>query len=142
MFNVIDGSLTIDKYGISINGKFSYKDFSSSKIFSEALPLIMNPPYRSYKIKDFILFLDEPFNIDIYFNDNRLENIHLNLCSSCSESSNWEDWSEETEKEILKIQNSLLLKNLGSPPYNYKWGRIESLYDRRSGETGLIITYI
>jgi hypothetical protein len=140
MFNLSDGSLKIEKYHVSIGRKFRYQDFVNSELYKIANPLVINIPYRSYIITDPISFLGIKFSLTIYFKNNLLERLHLYLFDP-DETPSWEQWSEESEIKKLVIQNNLLNKNFGSPPYCYEWGSIESIFDKRSGDTGLIIIY-
>lgn len=140
MFNLNDGSLTIDKYQININRYFTYQDFSKSKLYEIAKPIIINYPYRSYDINSPVLFLGELFSVRLFFNNEKLERLHICLYETDNASS-WENWSEEAEMTKLTVQDDLLTKNIGSPPYIFEWGSIESLFDKRSGDTGIVITY-
>jgi len=54
----------------------------------------------------------------------------------------WHDWSETEERKIKALNDDLLKKYLGPPPYVYDWGTIESDYDARSGSSSIVIHYV
>jgi hypothetical protein len=58
-----------------------------------------------------------------------------------NKSVSWDDWSEEKELETKNRQDNLLKQNFGDPPYEYQWGSLELVYDKRSGSSHLIISY-
>ncbi|MCA9952836.1 MAG: hypothetical protein KDE48_24470 [Anaerolineales bacterium] len=53
----------------------------------------------------------------------------------------WDNWSEENELAIKKLNDQWLESYLGSPPYQYKWGKIESEFDAKTGGSDITITY-
>ena len=53
----------------------------------------------------------------------------------------WEKWSNELEKNNKKMNDEFLLNYLGQPPYNYKWGLIDSYYDSRTSFSVMAIRY-
>lgn len=53
----------------------------------------------------------------------------------------WRDWSENEELKIKELNDELLKKYLGPPPYKYGWGTIESDYDARGGSSSIVISY-
>ena len=53
----------------------------------------------------------------------------------------WEKWSEQQELNRKAEHDSWLASELGSPPYQYSWGEIESTYDQRTGSSLISVRY-
>ena len=73
-----------------------------------------------------------------YFEKERLYMIQFSICLQ----GGWENWSEETQKKVKECNDAWLLKIIGKkPPYKYKWGRISSVFDIKSGSSDIFIVY-
>ena len=140
MFDISNGTIYFRKYGVSFDPSLTHEMFSRTELYKDATPYIMNPPFRSYKIKEPIDILDKRFMLVLFFNKERLNIIQLSFCDRYKPSG-WDDWYEEKEIEIKKQQDVLLKDNLGNPPYEYQWGSLESVFDQRSGSSHIILTY-
>lgn len=53
----------------------------------------------------------------------------------------WEKWSREIEERNKKMNDDFLLKYLGQPPYNYKWGLVDSSFDPKTTFSVMVIRY-
>lgn len=140
MFNIKNGAIYFEKYKISVDLGFTHERFCSSELFKKATPFVKNPPYNSYRIEDYIELLGEKFIMVLFFQNEKLNRMNLSIYNPNS-SGSWDDWSEEKELETKKRQDNLLKQNFGEPPYEYQWGSLESVYDKRSGSAHLIIIY-
>lgn len=101
-------------------------------------PVISNGMYKSFRT--------EPVSLDgkkviptIYFENDVISQVSIYLTSVGN------GWGASTraEQEQKKIdQDAWLLRKLNKqPPYEYSWGKIESVYDPRSGASGIVLTY-
>ncbi len=53
----------------------------------------------------------------------------------------WADWSLEKEMQIKAYNDVLLEQDLGSPPYEFSWGTVVSVYSERSDASLIVIRY-
>lgn len=76
----------------------------------------------------------------IYFHNGKLNMVIVVV----RESESFNDWKEYSEKKIKKEKkrlDKLLLKELGLPPYKYRWGEIATSCNARGGTSSIVITY-
>ena len=79
--------------------------------------------------------------VAVYFNPKGfLEMVFLSIMKD-GEISSYSNWSKEKEMETKRLHDNWLLKHLGSPPYEYRWGEISSVYDPRSASSEILIRY-
>jgi hypothetical protein len=140
MFDIKNGTIYLEKYKINIEPSFTHEKFCSSELFKKATPFVKNPPYNSYRLEEGINFLGEKFTIVLFYHNDRLSRMNLSFYVP-NKSVSWDDWCEEKELETKNRQDNLLKQNFGDPPYEYQWGSLESVYDKRSGSSHLIISY-
>lgn len=53
----------------------------------------------------------------------------------------WENWSEAQQLQNKKDNDNWLQKEIGSPPYEFSWGCIRSVYDQREGSSYVAVNY-
>ncbi len=53
---------------------------------------------------------------------------------------NWDNWDQKEELELKKLFDEWLDNNIGKKR-NFNWGKINSYYDKREGNSGIIIEY-
>jgi len=51
-------------------------------------------------------------------------------------------WSAEHELERKRVHDDWLLQEIGKPPYQFPWGRLESDYDPKSCASAIIASYV
>ncbi len=76
----------------------------------------------------------------VYFQNHLLDMVQL----AFSEKNEFPKWSDYSDKKLLKdkkANDKILFKLLGKPPYEYEWGEIYSICDRRSGSSHIIIRF-
>lgn len=109
-------------------------------------PLIHNGVYRSYLLPKTALN-GRDFRPSVYFKDGRLASVHLTYADPHTEGgSAWENDSFERERAIAKDDARWLADQLrgdGSltDTYTFKWGRIWSGFDERSGFASIVVSY-
>ena len=113
--------------------------FLSSRLGKKARKLLFNGEYHSYKIE---ATLNEGLEsvITVFFRKKRIFMVilypHIN-----QEDRGWSTWTKEKEQRKKKLNDTLLEKYCGLPPYIYSWGRIASVYDSKSGSSDIVVTY-
>lgn len=132
MINVKDGSVSFDG-GLLIKKKMYLDEIASTDI-------------KSINEYGYTSVLLNPQNVDgeemvvrLYFDLNkRLEGVSLALKGAYSD---WSEWSIEEELRLDERQKSWLFRQIGSPPYAYKWGTIWAGYDSKSASSSIYINY-
>ena len=82
----------------------------------------------------------EKINVSLIFDkSNMLYMVQISLFREKIKT--WDNWSENEEKQLKLKHDNILEKNIGKPPYIYKWGMIGSTYDPRSGSSFITIKY-
>jgi hypothetical protein len=54
----------------------------------------------------------------------------------------WSDWSKEGELRRKENHDAFLREQLGSPPYNFSWGRVMSVIDPHDSTARISIRYV
>jgi len=138
MINKTNGELIIGNTVLSHN--LSREDFLTSDLGAEISSGRNFSPYFNYHLKPQKIG-EETFIIAVYFNPKGfLEMVFLSIVKN-GEISSYSNWSEEKEMETKRLHDNWLLKHLGPPPYEYRWGRISSIYDSRSASSEILIRY-
>lgn len=76
----------------------------------------------------------------LVFKNERLFELHL--CLADQSSDGWGAWSPEGEL-VKKMKHDEFLKiNLGQPPYQFKWGKVESITDVKAGGSEIVLRYL
>jgi hypothetical protein len=50
-------------------------------------------------------------------------------------------WSREVENEIKEFHDGLLRRQLGDPPYDFRWGQVSSVIDQHDYSAIIIVTF-
>jgi hypothetical protein len=51
------------------------------------------------------------------------------------------EYSEEREREIKRLHDAWLQTALGTPPHQYPWGSVASVFDPKALASAIIVTY-
>ena len=101
--------------------------------------LVLNGRFESFQTGP-VDFYGKKVIPTMYFEDGRILRVALYL--SDSEDGGWNSNTEDLQRRKLIEQDALLSGILKSnPPYDYRWGTIESVFDPRSGVSQIIISY-
>ena len=79
--------------------------------------------------------------VRVYFDQNHL--LYM-LQLAFSEKCEFPKWSEYSDQKLLndkRDNDKILLKLIGKPPYEYEWGGIYSMCDRRGGSSHITIIF-
>jgi hypothetical protein len=95
------------------------------------------------------------FHVGLHFQGQRLANITLAL-SDAAYGTSWDDASEEKERARKAAHETLITADLGAPTmseapvpgmlelttWSRPWGKIESIYDARTGGSEVRVSYV
>ncbi|AZB08159.1 hypothetical protein EG344_04455 [Chryseobacterium sp. G0162] len=91
-------------------------------------------------------------SFSLCFLGDQLHSIHMNTWES-TDAKDWNEWTEEKEMQVFHRNNKFLSLILGAPPtrkkkmpypsciFNFPWGNIWSVYDPRSANSFMGISY-
>lgn len=76
--------------------------------------------------------------------DKEYKNLRYILLSiqSNAEVPNWKNWNREKEIENKNRHDLWLVKELGVPPYQFKWGEIHSSFNEKEGSSYILINFV
>lgn len=107
--------------------------FLASSLGRGAVVVVENGPFMTYRVAP------EPgVGATLLFKGERLENIAWAF-SLPNETE--DDWSEDSEMRRKKHHEEWLLKELGEPPYRYRWGEVASEYDAKGVSSAIMVVY-
>ena len=92
----------------------------------------------SYSVKNPQDIDGKTFIITIYFDNQKLKEIHL---SEFFNGLSWDGWTEDNEIKKKKSHDEWLASILGEDPYMYSWGTVESVFDKKGCVSSIIIRY-
>lgn len=127
------GSIILEDGKIVLNSNMSPGIFMATSLYKGGS---VEP---NYLLKDTHEINGKEFLITLYFNNEKLKKIHL---SEAIKGLSWDNWSEEVEINKKKSHDQWLLSVLGNEPYNYSWGNIESIFDKKGCVSSIILRYI
>lgn len=109
------------------------KTFLSSPIGSNAEAFLMNTPHSTYRI-----FPEQGIAATVRFTDEVLEAVEILFEMQGDSSENWTEAREFARKEL---HDAWLRNEIGSPPYRYHWGRLESSYDGKACVSDILVSF-
>jgi hypothetical protein len=133
------GTLYFERVETRIVPALTRAAFLDSPLGAQARVWVRNEPHCSYRVE--VQLGAEPFVVVLQFLGQTLRSVSLAMLRGRWGSSSWDDWSEESEREKQRAHDAWLSAQLGSPPYTYGWGEVESTYDPRSGSSSIVIQY-
>lgn len=82
----------------------------------------------------------QTFVPSLWFDGNALKKVELSMVQA-TESSSWDDYSEDRELARKAKHDTWVTDNLGRPPWRFLWGDVQSEFDPRGGSSTIFITY-
>ena len=79
--------------------------------------------------------------VRVYFDQNHLLYMLQLAFTEKNEFPKWSEYSDKKLKNDKKANDKILLKLIGKPPYEYEWGGIYSICDRRGGSSHITIRF-
>lgn len=133
MFDVKKGEIYLLKNDITINPHLKKDHVLRSQLYSQFLrdEADMNNSYFWFYFKP-IKILETQVSIGMCFQNENIFMVHM-MINGKDFPNSWSDWSEAKELERKEAHDLWLQKNIGKPPYIYKWGKISSVYDNKGG---------
>ena len=119
MINIKTGEIQINN--TIINRNFNKIQFINSDIFLE------NNLSKKYDIEkdNFSIGIqkigDNLFFVELFYEKSGIIKVLRLIYTVDGNPKKWEDWSYEEEMQKKKINDELLVKELGKPPYDYDW---------------------
>jgi len=117
----------------SVSGATSLSAFLESPLGRSAELVVENAPYITYKIRP-----ETCIGATLTFRHQQL--LHLGWAFIMPGETD-ADWSVESELRRKRLHEEWLQKELGSPPYQYNWGRIVSEFDAKGVSSAIIAAY-
>lgn len=132
MIDKTTGTVTVENLTISkVDTKSSFLTKNSTLI----LDTFNNNEWITYRLINF-----QEVIISLIFNGEKLKQIHL-VSIDPNSGGDWNSWSIESEKVRKQIHDKWLTTDLYTQPYVYEWGKVDSVYDDKSGCSQIIIHY-
>ena len=124
---------------VEIAGQIIYPDCTSAQF--GGMP-VAKEGTRKTPSKDWEVFegiVDAKLLAALRFRAGLLEEVTLRLRDN--KPSSWDNWSEESELELKRKHDAWLRECLGEEPYQFSWGMVFSVYDKKTGASSIIIKY-
>lgn len=135
---ILDGKIDIGT-GLVIEPRLTEAQFLSSFAGTAAMTFTQNGIYHSYKIQNMDVE-GKNFLILIYFADGILTEVQLH--PEFIKNNKWAAYSSKDEVDNKLSNDSWLQKTIGAaPPYVFSWGSIESVLDKKSCMTFILLRY-
>jgi hypothetical protein len=145
--------------GLFITAELNKLGFEGSPYFSQAVPYDYGTlPFQWYRLEcgqqdGHVLYVNLCFYSEV------LVSLHASVNLHPSDTSKWEDFSLEIQSQTKLFHDKLLQDILGKPhrkitgtgesfhgldyavEYSYKWGKVWSGYDGKSGSSSIVVLY-
>ena len=124
----------VDFHQGSIDPRADRTAFLESDLGRTAEVLVDNEPHMTYGIRP------EPgIAAAVYFEGPKLRTLswQLELPHDMEKT-----WSVEHELERKRVHDDWLRQEIGKPPYQFPWGRLESDYDPKGCASAIIVSYV
>ena len=138
MFDAATGTLTFDNLQTSIGSNLSRTQFLQSSLAVDARTLVANEPWHSWVLKPHFN-CDLTFIVAVYFHAEILKWVHLTNVDPQFGTS-WSEWSEQKQLALKATHDAWLHKTFKSRR-RFAWGSVESVYDRKDGNSSIIFTF-
>ncbi|MED4125627.1 hypothetical protein P4631_00415 [Halalkalibacterium halodurans] len=132
MIDKVNGSISFDHENVVLKPNMSIDSFKKTSLYHGGN---FEP---NYPLKDIKSIGNKEFHITVYFNNDKLKEVHL---YEANEKNSWGEWSEESELKTKKNHDDWLMSILGSPPYEYPWGQVGSVFDRKALISSIMVIF-
>jgi len=127
----LDGSIS---FGLgSISRSLNRHDFLATELGSRAESRLVSEKWWHFRIEP-----EDGIAGFVIFEGDRLHQV-LILIKMQSDSA--DKWTVENELVRKTIHDEWLLRELGKPPYHYRWGDVASEYDEKGCVSDIVVTY-
>jgi hypothetical protein len=136
MIDTTTGDITLAS--TTVGRGFTLRAFRASVLAPAAAPaLVGGGPWLSFDVGEQRIER-RAFRMTLRFEGDRLATVALSLVASEAPG---DAWSERAALLVKRRHDAWLSRRIGSPPYAYAWGRIESTYDPRSASSSIVVSY-
>ena len=143
--------MRLDEGKIIINNKEIYSGIDTEgfrKLFFMDVNSYINGNIERYNFKSPQTIVGLSLCIKIIFKDTFISSIELKNADVNLKNS-YDNWSDDKVELKRKSHDEWLINNLGEPHeklpvalrYMYSWGKVESYYDPKAADSGILITY-
>lgn len=152
------GKVTLPN-GLVVTTELSKSGFEGLPHFSQAAPYDYGTlPFQWYRLKGGQQD-GHDLNVNLCFYSEDLVSFHVSTNFHPTDPPRWEDFSLETQSQSKLFHDKLLQETLGRPhktlsvtgenypgldyavEYSYKWGKVWSGYDGKSGSSSIVVLY-
>jgi hypothetical protein len=126
-----DGQIEFARGSVSV--MTDKESFLASPLGDSARVIVENGPYVTYQVTP-----ESGIGATLLFKGGQLKNVAWAIQMPHESESTW---SEESEVQRKELHDSWLLKELGKPPYQFRWGQIVSEYDAKGVSSAIIVVY-
>lgn len=133
-----DGRLVV-AYDLVLSSQLTKSQFLASSMSRNAQLLLINYPYTKYKFTS-VLEVGLECILIVSFVGEALQEIYIYPLWT-EQPTQWFDAQQSVEQANKKRNDRLLENLLGTPPYEYSWGEITSIYDQKGGSSGIVVRY-
>ena len=143
--------MSLDKGKIVIDNKEIYSGMNSEifkKYFLMDVNSYINGNIERYNFKSPQVINNLSLWVEVIFKDSLISSIEMQNADLKLKNS-YDNWNDDKVELKRKSHNNWLMNNLGQPHeqllgslrYRYGWGQIESYYDIKAADSGILITY-
>jgi len=132
MIDKITGSIILDNENTVLNSRMSAEIFMTTSLYKGG------SIDTKYLLKDVQKISGKTFLITLFFYNGKLKEVHL---SEVINGLSWDNWTEDVEIAKKKSHDQWLLTFLGKEPYDYSWGHVESIFDKKGCVSSIILRY-
>jgi hypothetical protein len=137
MIDTTTGELALG--ATTIGPRLTLGTFRAAKLSKGASRLAGGGSWQSFDVGKHTIG-EALFSVTLRFDGEKLSMVSMAMTDANEPDD--DAWSEKAAHAAKKRHDHWLAKALGSPPYEYEWGRVESTYDPRSVSSGITVTYV
>ena len=125
--------------GCEITGGLRKSAFAASAVFQSAKALVNHPPFASYQLPEQRID-GRDYAVSLWFEGEYLRRVSISDVGA-EFGTSWNDGSEAKERQKQRQHDRVLALIFGRRSnLNHPWGKVESVFDPRSGSS-IVITY-
>lgn len=123
--------------GMSISPQMTPEELSAAVRAYDGHLATKNREWTTYRVR----LMEDYFSIGISLFLKETKLIEITFSVGEAEDDTWENWSEENERERMDLHDCILRESLGSPPYIFPWGIVNSILDPHDRCSVVIVRY-
>ena len=133
-----NGSINVEDLGVDLDSSLTEKEFINSIIGAQASPIVLNGEFHSYYSGTHLVG-GENVVLGFYFESGILNSIRISLVDD--QLSSWDDFTEETLDIMYENNMKWLNEKFGLAPGTFPWGILDVTYDKKSGNSEIVMKY-